>query len=275
MRAKAKSRAINNHPIGVFDSGFGGLTVMSAIIEALPLESLVYFGDTAHVPYGSKSKNIVIKYSREITSFLMRCKVKLIVVACNTASAFALSILQKTLRVPVIGVIEPGSKAAVYASKNKKIGVIGTEGTISSKSYLREINKISQSKVYQQACPLFVPLVEEGWSRGEITDSVVKKCIEPLLDKKIDTLVLGCTHYPLLKEALEKNVGGNVVLIDSAKATAQEVKNILQKTCLLADVKGKKFLRFYVSDNPEKFQTIGSRFFSKKISVVKKIKMIS
>ncbi|MDR0800649.1 MAG: glutamate racemase, partial [Endomicrobium sp.] len=204
-----------------------------------------------------------------------RCKVKLIVIACNTASAFALSILQKTLKVPVIGVIEPGSKAAVYASKNKKIGVIGTEGTISSKSYLREINRISKSEVYQQACPLFVPLVEEGWSSGEITDSIVKKYIEPLLNKKIDTLVLGCTHYPLLRETLEKNVGGNVVLIDSAKAAAQEVKNILKKTCLLADVKGKKFLKFYVSDNPEKFQTIGSRFFSKKISGVKKIKMIS
>ncbi|OEG71443.1 glutamate racemase [Candidatus Endomicrobiellum trichonymphae] len=266
---------MNNHPIGVFDSGFGGLTVMSAITEMLPLESLIYFGDTAHVPYGSKSKNIVIKYSKEITSFLMRCEVKMIVIACNTASAFALSILQKTLRVPVIGVIEPGSKAAVYASKNKKIGIIGTEGTISSKSYLLEINKISQSEVYQQACPLLVPLVEEGWSSGEITDSIVKKYIEPLLDKKIDTLVLGCTHYPLLREALEKNVGGNIVLIDSAKATAQEVKNILKETCLLADVKGKKFLKFYVSDNPEKFQTIGSRFFSKKISVVQKIKIVS
>jgi glutamate racemase len=248
---------------------------MSAITEMLPLESLIYFGDTAHVPYGSKSKNIVIKYSKEITSFLMRCEVKMIVIACNTASAFALSILQKTLRVPVIGVIEPGSKAAVYASKSKKIGIIGTEGTISSKSYLLEINKISQSEVYQQACPLLVPLVEEGWSSGEITDSIVKKYIEPLLDKKIDTLVLGCTHYPLLREALEKNVGGNIVLIDSAKATAQEVKNILKETCLLADVKGKKFLKFYVSDNPEKFRTLGSRFFSKKIPVVKKIKMVS
>ncbi|BAG14163.1 glutamate racemase [Endomicrobiia bacterium] len=275
MRAKTKSGTINNHPIGIFDSGFGGLTVMSAITKMLPLESLIYFGDTAHVPYGSKSKDIVIKYSKEITSFLMRCKVKLIVIACNTASAFALSILQKTLKVPVIGVIEPGSKAAVYASKNKKIGIIGTEGTINSKSYLREINRISKSKVYQQACPLFVPLVEEGWSSGEITDSIVKKYIEPLLNKKIDTLVLGCTHYPLLRETLEKNAGGNVVFIDSAKAVSQEVKNILKKTCILADVKGKKFLKFYVSDNPEKFQTIGSRFFSKKISGVKKIKMVS
>jgi glutamate racemase len=275
MRAKTKNRTKNNHPVGIFDSGFGGLTVMSAITETLPLENLIYFGDTAHVPYGSKSKNIVIKYSKEITSFLMRCKVKLIVIACNTASAFALSILQKTLKVPVIGMIEPGAKAAVYASKNKRIGVIGTEGTISSKSYLREINRISKAEVYQQACPLFVPLVEEGWSSGKITDSIVKKYIEPLLNKKIDTLVLGCTHYPLLRETLKKNLGGSVVLIDSAKAAAQEVKNILNRTCLLADAKGKKFFKFYVSDNPEKFQTIGSRFFSKKISGVKKIKMVN
>jgi glutamate racemase len=275
MQIRTKSRTVNNCPIGIFDSGFGGLTVMSAIAEVLPLESLIYFGDTAHVPYGSKSKNIVIKYSKEITSFLMKFKVKLIVIACNTASAFALSVLRKTLKVPVIGVIEPGSKAAVYASKNKRIGVIGTEGTVNSESYVREINKISRSEVYQQACPLFVPLVEEGWNSGEIADSIVKKYIKPLLDKKIDTLVLGCTHYPLLRETLEKNVGRGIALIDSAKATAQEVKSILKEACLLADLESRKFLKFYVSDNPKKFQAIGSRFFSKEMSSVKKIKMIS
>ncbi|MDR3256101.1 MAG: glutamate racemase [Endomicrobium sp.] len=281
MQEKIKNKKINNNnnntnkPIGIFDSGFGGLTVMSAINKALPLESLIYFGDTAHVPYGSKSKNTVIKYSKEITSFLMKHRVKLIVIACNTASAFALAVLQKTLNIPVIGVIEPGSRAAVNVSKNKKIGIIGTEGTINSKSYPHEINKISKSKVYQQACPLFVPLVEEGWSVGEITDSIVKKYLKSILNKQIDTLVLGCTHYPLLRKTLEKNVGENVKLIDSAKATAQEVKNTLKKIHLLADVKGEQFLKFYVSDNPDKFQEIGSRFFSKKISGVKKIEMIS
>ncbi|MCA6079895.1 MAG: glutamate racemase [Endomicrobium sp.] len=275
MQVRTKNRTVNNRPIGIFDSGFGGLTVMSAIVEALPSESLIYFGDTAHVPYGSKSKDIVIKYSKEITSFLMKFKVKLIVVACNTASAFALSTLRKTLKVPVIGVIEPGSKAAIYASKNKKIGVIGTEGTINSESYVREINRISRYEVYQQACPLFVPLVEEGWNSGEIADSIVKKYIKPLLDKKIDTLVLGCTHYPLLRETLKKNVGRSIALIDSAKATAQEVKSILEEACLLADLKSRKFLKFYVSDNPKKFQAIGSRFFSKEMPSVKKIKMIS
>ncbi|MDR3275214.1 MAG: glutamate racemase [Endomicrobium sp.] len=263
----------NNNPIGIFDSGFGGLTVMSEIIKALPFESLIYFGDTAHVPYGSKSKNTVVKYSKEITSFLIKYRVKLIVIACNTASAFALPVLQKTLKIPVIGVIEPGAKAAVAASKNKKIGVIGTEGTINSGSYLKEINKISKSKVYQQPCPLFVPLVEEGWNNGPITDSIVKKYIEPLLNKEIDTLVLGCTHYPLLRKTLSKTLGKSITLIDSAKATAKEVNNILNKTHILSNGKCRKFLKFYVSDNPGKFKKIGGRFFSKKIDDVKKIEM--
>ncbi|GHT61867.1 glutamate racemase [Endomicrobiia bacterium] len=273
MKKKQKNKTINNNPIGIFDSGFGGLTVMSAINKALPLENLIYFGDTAHVPYGTKSKNAIIKFSKRIASFLIKNKVKMIVIACNTASAFALSVLQKTFKVSMIGVIEPGSKAAVSMSKNKKIGIIGTDGTISSKSYPKEINKISKSDVYQQSCPLFVPLVEEGWVEGEIADSVVKKYIKPLLSKNIDTLILGCTHYPLLKKTLEKNIGNGVVLIDSAKATAQEVKNVLKQKSLLSSGKDKKFLKFYVSDNPEKFQMIGSRFFSKRISVVKKIEM--
>jgi len=271
MLKKIKNKTVNNSPIGIFDSGLGGLTVMSAINKALPLENLIYFGDTARVPYGSKSKDIVIKYSKEIASFLMKHKVKLIVVACNTASAFALAVLKKTLEVPVIGVIEPGSKAAVCASKNKRIGVIGTEGTVNSGSYTKEINKISKSKVYQQACPLLVPLVEEGWNDEEITDVIVKKYMKPLLSKRIDTLVLGCTHYPLLKKTFEKNAGSKVILIDSAEATAGEVKNVLNKKRLFADEKSRKFLRFYVSDNPDKFKSIGSRFFSKKISCVKKI----
>jgi glutamate racemase len=263
-----------NNPIGIFDSGFGGLTVMSAINKVLPSESLIYFGDTAHVPYGSKSKEIVIKYSKKIASFLIEQKVKLIVTACNTASAFALAVLKKTFEVPVIGVIEPGVKAALAASKNKRIGIIGTEGTVNSSSYPKEINKISRSNVYQQACPLLVPLVEEGWNSGAVADSIVKKYLKPLLNKKIDTLVLGCTHYPLLKKTFKKNIRGDIVLIDSAKATAREVKDILVKKRLLADAAGRKFLKFYVSDDPKKFQIIGSRFFPKKVRGVKEIKTI-
>lgn len=261
----------NNKPIGIFDSGFGGLTVMSEIHKTLPNESLIYFGDTAHVPYGSKSKNTVIKFSKDIAKFLIKKDVKMIVVACNTASAFALNELQKTLKVPVIGVIEPGAKAAVKTSKNKKIGVIGTEGTITSNSYSKAIKKKTKSFVYEKACPLFVPLVEEGWTNNKVADDIVKHYLKPLLNKNIDTLVLGCTHYPLLKKTLQKNAGKNICLIDSAKATANEVKNILKDKNLIAIKNKKAKLSFYVSDNPDKFQKIGSKFFAKKIKNVKKI----
>jgi glutamate racemase len=261
----------NNNPIGIFDSGFGGLTVMSAINKVLPSENLIYFGDTAHVPYGTKSQNAILKFSKEITSFLIKNRVKLIVVACNTASALALPVLEKTLKVPIIGVIAPGAKAAIDASKNFRIGIIGTEGTIGSKSYPKAINKLAKAKIYQQACPLLVPLVEEGWIDGEITDRTVRKYIKPLLAKKIDTLVLGCTHYPLLRKTLEKNLDKNIILVDSATSTALEVKRILNKKSLLASKNGKKYLKFYVSDNPEKFKKIGRRFFSKNITTIKKI----
>ncbi|MDR2676548.1 MAG: glutamate racemase [Endomicrobium sp.] len=257
---------INNKPIGIFDSGLGGLTVMSEIIKILPLENFVYFGDTAHIPYGSKSKDVIIKYSKEIIFFLMKHKVKLIVVACNTASAFILPILQKNFKIsiPVVEMIKSSIKAALVTSKNKKIGIIGTEGTINSGIYLKEINKISKCKIYQQACPLFVPLIEEGLNKGSIVDSVVKKYINPILRKKIDTLILGCTHYPILKKALSKNLGKNIKLINSAKTTAKEVKNTLNKMNILASKKCKKN-KFFVSDNPEKFQRVGNYFFSKKI----------
>jgi glutamate racemase len=272
MQKKKEIKTLsNNNPIGIFDSGFGGLTVMSAINKALPSENLIYFGDTAHVPYGTKSQNAILKFSKEITSFLVKNRVKLIVVACNTASALALPVLEKTLKIPIIGVIAPGARAAIDASKNFRIGIIGTEGTIGSKSYPKAINKLAKAKIYQQACPLLVPLVEEGWIDGEITDRTVKKYIKPLLAKKIDTLILGCTHYPLLKKTLERNLDKNIILVDSATCTALEVKRILDKKSLLASKNGKKYLKFYVSDNPEKFKKIGRRFFSKNIMTIKKI----
>ena len=262
----------NNRPIGIFDSGFGGLTVMSAISKCLANEDLIYFGDTAHVPYGSKSKDAVIGFSKGIAAFLVKKNVKLIVVACNTASAFALTRLQKSLKIPIIGVIEPGAKAAVAASKNKNIGVIGTEGTIKSDSYFKAIKKISKAKVSQQACPLFVPLVEEGWINDAITQDTVKRYLKSLLNKNknIDALVLGCTHYPLLKNVLQKHAGKKIILIDSAKATANEVKTILESKNIKA-AKKKAKISFFVSDNPKKFKLIGKKFFSKKISSVKKI----
>jgi len=271
MQEKKKQIKKNNSkPIGIFDSGFGGLTVMSEINKCLPKENLIYFGDTAHVPYGSKSKDTVIKFSKDIAGFLVKKNIKLLVIACNTASAFALKDLQKSLKIPVIGVIEPGAKAAIKASKNKNIGVIGTEGTVKSDSYLKAIRKISNAKVTQAACPLFVPLVEEGWTNDKITHDTAKRYLKPLLNRNIDTLVLGCTHYPLLKKVLQKQAGKHITLIDSAKATANEVKNILKTENIQASgTKGT--LTFFVSDNPEKFQSIGSKFFSGKISKVKKI----
>jgi glutamate racemase len=272
MQKKQKKKPINNNPIGIFDSGFGGLTVMSAIHKVLPYENLIYFGDTAHVPYGSKSQNTIVKFSKEIASFLIKQKVKLIVIACNTATAFALPILQRKFKIPIIGVIKPGAKAAILASKNKKIGIIGTEGTINSKSYTKEINKLAKMKVYQQACPLFVPIVEEGLISCDFTNNIVQKYMMFLLNKKIDTLVLGCTHYPLLKEIIKRHLQENITLIDSAQIISQEVKNILEEKKLLAS-RSKSNLKFYVSDSPLKFKKIGSRFFGKKITNIKKIEL--
>ncbi|AKL97385.1 glutamate racemase [Endomicrobium proavitum] len=271
MPTKKKNKTTENKPIGIFDSGFGGLTVMSEIRKCLPKENLIYFGDTAHVPYGSKSKNAVINFSKDIAGFLIKKDVKLIVVACNTASAFALDNLKKNLKVPVIGVIDPGAKAAAAVTKNKNIGVIGTEGTVQSGSYLKAIKKISGYSVSQQACPLFVPLVEEGWVNNKVTDDIVRHYLKPLLKKNIDTLVLGCTHYPILKNSLQKNAGKKITLVDSAKATANEVKNILEKNKISSKNSKKGTLAFYVSDNPEKFAQIGGKFFSNKISKVTKI----
>jgi glutamate racemase len=276
MQKKKEIKILNNNnPIGIFDSGFGGLTVMSAINKVLPSENLIYFGDTAHVPYGAKSRETIVKFSKDIISFLIKNKVKLIVVACNTVSALALPVLEKILKVPpIIGVIDSGARAAIDVSKNFRIGIIGTEGTIGSKSYPKAINKFAKAKVYQQACPLLVPLVEEGLIDEEITDKVVKKYIKPLLAKKIDTLVLGCTHYPFLRKTFERNLDKNIIIIDSATSTALEVKFILDKKSLFASKNGKKYLKFYVSDNPEKFKKIGMRFFSKNITIIKKIDLV-
>jgi len=268
-----KKTVQRNKPIGIFDSGFGGLTVMSALSKMLPAENMIYFGDSAHVPYGSKSKEAVTGFSKDIAGFLISKDVKMIVVACNTASALALPVLQKTLKVPVVGVIEPGAKTAVRATKNKKIGIIGTEGTVNSRTYEKAIKKISRCRVYTRACPLFVPLVEEGWNSGKITESIARAYLEPLLAKKIDTLVLGCTHYPLLKKVIGRIAGKDIELIDSADATAREVKDILLKNDLLSPEKMPGKRAFYASDNPEKFKKIGGGFFRGKINKVQKVNL--
>ncbi len=257
--------------IGVFDSGVGGLTVVKELIRQLPNENIVYFGDTARVPYGIKSRETVIRFSIENILFLLKQDVKLICVACNTASSFALPVMKNYFHAPIIGVITPGVREAVYASQNKRIGVIGTKGTIRSRTYETEIKQLDpKAKVVAVACPLFVPFVEEGWLSGEVVLSVVKNYLKPLKAAGVDTVILGCTHYPLLKPVIQQVLGKGVVLIDSAKQVACEVKKILASEDLLNRGKGGKHT-FYVSDNPEWFSGLAQRFLGSKLSNVKKV----
>ena len=218
----------NNAPIGVFDSGVGGLTVAREITRQLPNESIVYFGDTARVPYGSKSKNTIIRYSRQIVHFLRTKDVKAIVVACNTASAFALDTIEKELDIPVIGVVKPGAIAAIETTKNKRIGIIGTEGTIKSKLYTEYIRSIDpEIIVIGKACPLFCPLVEEGMLHDEVTDEIARRYLDELKEQNIDSLILGCTHYPLLRSTIGKIMGPDVNLVNPAYETAISLGELL------------------------------------------------
>ena len=248
-------------PIGVFDSGLGGLTVAHAIMRQLPAESLIYFGDTARVPYGPKSPDTVRRYSREISAFLIEQGVKAIVVACNTATAHALPTLRDELDVPVIGVVEPGARAAVRATRTGHIGVIGTAGTIRSQAYVRAIHaEAPDSHVTALACPLFVPLVEEGWTNHEAAHLIAEEYLRPLVEDRIDTLVLGCTHYPLLKPLIGEIIGRSVRLIDSAEETAADTRRMLDESGLAA-TDGEPSYRFISSDDPQQFLTLGRRFF--------------
>jgi len=264
----------SNLPIGVFDSGIGGLTVVEEIIKVLPHESLVYFGDTARLPYGTKSKDVVTKYSIQISNFLIKKRVKIIVVACNTSSSNALPELRKRFNVPIIGVIEPAVKQALKVTKSGRIGVIGTEATIKSNAYQNLLRKYSSRiSVYSQSCPLFVSLVEEGWINKPVTLTVAKEYLSGLKRDRIDTLILGCTHYPLIKNVISAVLGKNVVILDSAKATANEVQSLLDKTKLNSLKCNKVKYEFYVSDAPEKFIKLGRKFLKKDIRHVKKIEL--
>ena len=259
------------NPIGVFDSGVGGLTVVKELIRQLPHEDIVYFGDTARVPYGIKSKETVIRFSIENILFLLKHKVKFICVACNTVSSFALPEIKNNFRVPIVGVITPGAREAVYATRNKRVGVIGTKGTIKSRAYEDEIKQFDPKvKVTAVACPLFVPFVEEGWLNGEVVTTVVKQYLKPLKAAGVDTVILGCTHYPLLKGVISEVMGKNVVLIDSAKQVAVEVHKILSNEGLLNE-KGKGRRDFFVSDNPEWFSNLAARFLGSPVKNVKKV----
>jgi glutamate racemase len=257
---------VNPAPIGILDSGLGGLTVARAIYERLPGESTIYFGDTARVPYGPKSPETVRRYSREILHWLLAQGVKLVVVACNTSTAHALSVLRQESPVPVIGVIEPGARAAIRASSGGPIGVIGTAGTVASNAYARAIHALAPAiGVEQVACPLFVPLAEEGWFDHPATELVAREYLRPLQQAGVDVLVLGCTHYPLLKPLLGRIMGPAVRLIDSAEETAAAVAEALREGSLEAPMGGKVYHRFVVSDDEPRFRQIGARFIGDRL----------
>jgi len=257
---------MNSSPIGIFDSGIGGLTVVRAVYERLPHESTVYFGDTARVPYGPKSPETVRRYSLEILEWLLRQGVKAVVVACNTSTAHALETLQAHSPVPVVGVIEPGARAAVAASAGGPIGVIGTAGTIASNAYARAIQRAdAAAQVEQKACPLFVPLVEEGWFEHPAAELVAREYLEPLRRACVDTLVLGCTHYPLLKPLLQRVMGPGVQLIDSGEETAAAVLQALEAGALAAPAGAKATHRFAVSDDEARFRQVGVRFIGERM----------
>lgn len=263
--------AHDSRPIGIFDSGVGGLTVVSQIQALLPNETIVYFGDTARVPYGTKSKETVTKFSVENVEFLMKHDVKLVVVACNTVSSLSLDFLKRCFRVPIIGVIEPGAKSAVNSTRNNRIGVIGTHATISSGAYEKAISKISsRSSIFTQSCPLFVPLVEEGWIERGVARDVADIYLKPLKAKRIDTLILGCTHYPLLKVVIGKVMGSKVLLIDSSQEVAKEAKDVLDASGLLNGSEKSGRYKFFVSDEPNRFVKIGEKFLRKPIKCVRR-----
>lgn len=247
--------ADRNAPIGVFDSGIGGLTVAREIMRQMPGENIIYFGDTARVPYGSKSKDTVIRYSRQIVHFLRTKQVKAIVIACNTASAHALPIIEKEQDIPVLGVIKAGAVSAAGATANGRIGVIATRGTIESRVYERVLHEIrSDYQVFGKACPLFVPLAEEGLTHDFITEEIAHRYLKDLQYKDIDTLILGCTHYPLLRTLLQKVMGKDVTLVNPAYETALELKQLLQEKKLDRIEKDKASYQFYVSDLAAQFQ---------------------
>ena len=262
----------NANPIGIFDSGIGGLTVVKKISSILPSENIVYFGDTARVPYGTKSNDTVIEYALQDAAYLQTHNVKLIIVACNTASSIALPALKKKFDIPVIGMIEPGAKLAMAKSSKGRIGVIGTNATVNNKAYSTELLKYNGDlEIFEKACPLFVPLAEEGWINHEATKLIADEYLHGLKEHKIDTLILGCTHYPILSGVIQNSVGEKVELIDSGVAASLVVKDYLEKENLLNTQSGDGKIDFYVSDLSAKFKEIAERFLGKPIDEIKKV----
>jgi glutamate racemase len=260
--------------IGIFDSGIGGLTVFKEIVAKLPDENIIYLGDTARVPYGIRSAETVTRYSFENTSFLLSQEIKMLVVACNTATAVSLEAVKKEFPLPVIGVLEPGARAAVAVTKSRKVGIIGTEATINSGAYEKAIRRLAPDvTVTSLACPLFVPLAEEGWTDNDVAEIVAEKYLAPFRKTGIDTLVLGCTHYPLLKTVIGKAVGPGITLIDSATETAKEVAEVLEKLKWRGSGHGEGIRKFYVTDTPMRFETIGKRFLGDSLLHAEQVKV--
>ena len=257
---------MNSSPIGIFDSGIGGLTVARAVFEQLPHESTVYFGDTARVPYGPKSPETVRRYSLEILHWLLGQRVKAVVIACNTSTAHALEALQAESPVPVIGVIEPGARAAAAHADGRPVGVIGTAGTIASNAYAKAIHRIrGDARVEQKACPLFVPLVEEGWFEHPAAALIAREYLAPLSATGVGSLVLGCTHYPLLRPLLQQVMGPEVRLIDSGEETARVVASAIRERGLEAPAGTTTEHRFVVSDDEARFRQVGARFIGERL----------
>ena len=254
--------------VGIFDSGFGGLTVVREVAHRLPFEDIIYLGDTARLPYGTKSGETVIRYARGCARILLERKIKLLVVACNTASAFALEVLREELDVPVVGVVEPGAAAALERTKTGHIGVIGTRGTIASGEYQAALKRLSSDiVVHATACPLFVPLAEEGWTEGEVPRKIASEYLGEMMEHGIDTLVLGCTHYPLLRETIATVMGPSAALVDSAEATSKVVAQILTDMDARNET-GPRNIDFLVSDAPESFAKTGEAFLGASIERV-------
>ncbi|MDY6844357.1 MAG: glutamate racemase [Thermodesulfobacteriota bacterium] len=261
-------------PIGIFDSGVGGLTVLKEVINHIPSENILYFGDTARVPYGTRSSEKVIDYSIQSTDFLLSKGIKLLIVACNTSSAVSIQSLENRFSIPVIGVIKPGAKKAVEITRNKKVGVIGTERTIASEAYVKYIREFSEDiEIISKACPLFVPLVEEGWTDNDVAYRVADTYLREFKNNGVDVLVLGCTHYPLLKIVIGKVVGRGIHLVDSARETASVVRDLLTEGGIANKSLSPGYWKFFTTDNPEKFIKVGEHFLGKKLNTVLQVEV--
>jgi glutamate racemase len=266
----------DSRPIGIFDSGIGGLTVVHEVFQRLPGETVVYFGDTARLPYGTKSPEAVRKFALEDILFLMRQEVKLLVAACHTVSSVALDDLNQEFHLPILGVVEPGVRAALEATTTNRIGVIGTRGTVLSRTYETKLNAQREGvHVVTQACPLFVPLAEEGWLDGDVVERITRIYLEPILKEKIDTLILGCTHYPLLKSVIRGVMGPDVTVIDSAEETAKLVEKRLNAVRMANDSRKPAEHKFFVSDIPDQFSEVGQRFLGEELGEVTRVDLES